>query len=287
MSFVPEEISIIVSSDPSQGALNRSQDGSAFEINLDGEGIQIPRDAINVNVSVQESTIWWSIPNIITGENDKIFVYGDDDSQVPTASLFTVTIPQGLYDLSGLNQALQSELESQGARTVDNNGAPLPLISLTADDATQKVRIRFNYTNVYVDFNQSQTFRDILGYSALQYGPYNNAPLFVLAPDTAQFNQINYFLIHSDIVSKGIRFNNKYNQTISQVLIDVAPGSQIVSTPFNPAHSNAQELAGSTRNSMRFWLTDDKQRSLNTNNEYWTARILIHYLRPMIIDKSK
>ena len=88
-------------------------------------------------------------------------------------------------------------------------------------------------------------------------------------------------------MNKGIRFNNSYNQTVAQVLIDVAPGSQIVSTPFNPAKCNAQELAGSKRTNLRFWLTDDKQRNVNTNGEYFTARIVIHYMRPMIIGRGQ
>ena len=286
MSFIPEEISLIVSSDPQAGAINVSQDGSQFEIQLDGEGISIPKDAININVSVEESTVWWVIPNIIEGQNDTFYIFGDDDTAVPVPQLFTVVIPQGLYDLSGLNQALQAGLEAEGARTVDAGNNPLPLVSLTADDATQKVRIRFNYPNVYVDFQPNNTCREILGFDPLQYGPYPAAPLSILAPNTAAFNQVNYFLIHSDLVNKGIRFNNAYNQTIAQVLINVAPGSQIVSTPFNPARCNGQELAGSKRTNLRFWLTDDKQRQVNTNGEFFTARIVIHYMMPMVIAKG-
>jgi len=285
MSFIPEEISLIVSSDPDAGAINRSQDGSQFEIQLDGEGIQIPKDAINVNVSVEESTVWWVVPNIITGQNDKMYIFGDND--VGGTQLFIITIPQGLYDLSGLNQAILAELEAAGARTLDGGGNPLSLINLAADDATQKVRLRFNYTNVYVDFQPNDTPREILGFDAEQYGPYLGAPLSILAPNTAAFNQVNYFLIHSDLVNKGIRFNNTYNQTIAQVLINVAPGSQIVSTPFNPARCNGQELSGSKRTNLRFWLTDDKQRPVNTNGEYFTARIVIHYQKPMIIARGQ
>ena len=289
--FIQEEISLIVSSDPSAGATNISPDGSRFEIQLDGEGISIPKDALNVNVSVEESTVWWVVPNIITGQNDKFYVFGDDDHTDadgvpdPIPQLFTVTIPQGLYDLSGLNNALQAELEAQGARTVDALNNPLPLISLSADDSTQKVRIRFNYPNAYIEFTPPDTCREILGFDAGKYGPFANAPLSILAPNTAAFNQVNYFLIHSDLVNQGIRFNNRYNQTVAQVLINVAPGSQIVSTPFNPARCNGQELAGSKRTNLRFWITDDKQRAVNTNGEYWSCRLVIHYTRPMIIAK--
>ena len=177
-----------------------------------------------------------------------------------------------------MNLSISSELEAQGARTLDANGDTLPLVILTEDLSTSKTRLRFNYSNVYVDFTQPNTFREILGFNSQIYGPFAGAPLSILSDNTAAFNQINYFLIHSDMVKDGIRFNNVYNQTISQVLIDVPPGSQIVSKPFNPAKVDASNLENNSLSSARFWLTDDKQRPLNVEeNDYWSARIVIRY----------
>jgi hypothetical protein len=282
--MVPEEISLLVSSDPTQGAVNVNKDGNAFEIQLD-QAIEVPKEALNVNVTVEEATVWWVVPNIITGENDTFYIFGD--LQAGGQQLFIVQIEQGLYDLTGLNNSLQSGLEAQGARTTDVGSNPLPLVSLAPDDATQKVLLRFNYPNVYVDFQPNNTPAEILGFNQEQYGPYPTAPLNIPAPNVAAFNQVNYFLIGSDLVQKGIRFNNRYNQVITQVLINVAPGSQIVSTPFNPAKSNAQELAGAKRTNIRFRLTDDKLRPVNTNGEYWTARVVIRYFRPVVITNSQ
>lgn len=368
--LLPQEISMVVSSDPNAGASNKSADGSYFEIQLD-EGLEIPKEALNVNVKVEEASIWWVVPNIITGTNDRLYISGqsapvDTDyatlgfdalntfsltlgvvdilvagganlptgafiigdtinietgaltnssftitginidnvaqmnynvvpadvsqavgnwtfsrTRVGTATNYVVVIPQGLYDLSGLNQAVQRDLENQGAK-ID----PSPLITFTPDDATQKVQLRVNYDDVAVDFTQTDTPRIILGFNSIVYGTYPTAPIEILAPNIAQFNQVNYFLIHSDLVNKGIRFNNRYNQTISQVLIDVAPGSQIIHKPFNPSKTNAQELAGAKRTNLRFYLTDDQQRQVNTNGEFWTARIVIEYLIPYVIGKG-
>ena len=359
--IVPEEISMIVSSDPKQGAINKSPDGSYFEIGLQ-DGLMLPPDALNINISVEEATVWWTVPNIITEENDKMYFtapgtsskselgfpastwfdvleptpgnyelriehltgqmpivfqvgytfkpltgpntnqvftitnvisatdliqrftitgtilstetlnYGDFEGTNPNAS-FNITIPQGLYDLTGLNSSIARELEIQGAPA---------FITLNPDEATQKVEMRFNFAGVSVDFTQPNTFKDILGFDSDIYGPFTQ-PTPILAPNTAAFNTVNYFLVHSDLTNKGIRFNNSYNQTIGQVLIDVPPGSQITSQPRNPAKINAPELAGATRTTLRFWLTDDANRRVNTNNEYWSARIVIHYLRPFVI----
>ena len=279
--LIPEEISFLVSSDPSQGASNRSGDGSEFEIQLD-DALFIPHDAVSVNVCCEEATVWWVIPNIIIGSNNRFYVFGDSALGVPT--LYTVVIAQGLYDLNALNQSLLSGLEALGAKTLDGTTYK-PLISLSPDNATQRVIIRFNYSNVYVDFTQADTPREILGFNSAVYGPFVIVPQNLLAPNIAAFNTVNYFLIASDLVQKGIRFNNRYNQIISQVLINAAPGSQIVNTPFNPARVRAQELAGARRTNLRFRLSDDKLRPVNTNGEYWSARIVIRYFRPFTIIK--
>ena len=284
--LVPHESSILVSSDPNQGAINRSADGSSFEIQLD-EKLSVPKDAMNVTLAVEESTVWWTVPNILTGQNDLMYIFGDDQTlPVPVPQLYVIAIPQGLYDLTALNNSIQSQLEIAGARVLDAGGNPLSLISLSADNATQKVNIRFNYPNVTVDFTQPLTTRIILGFDSLVYGPYVGAPLNVLAPNVAAFNQVNYFLIASDLVQKGIRFNNRYNQVIGQVLINVAPGSQIVSRPFNPARISADDLAGAQRTNLRFNLTDDSFRAVNTAGESWTARIVIRYLMPMVARRA-
>lgn len=371
--MVPQEITMIVSSDPNNGAVNRSADGSYFEVQLQ-DGLSLPAEALNPTLCVEEATVWWTVPNIITGQNDKmyitgtpatetvvsrtdlgfsptatysmsviepsfstleinnlsggmpigVFVLGDifrPDSGVSNGFLYTiitintdtattksyvvegllegnipantgefsrvrdggvvnyvVAIPQGLYDLNGINQAILRELENQGAK-IDPN----PLLSFSPDEPTQRVEMRINYPNVVVDFTQPDTPRNILGFNSAIYGAYPTAPISILAPNTAAFNTVNYFLIHSDLTNKGIRFNNDYNQTIAQVLIDVSPGSQIVSRPFNPARIPVTELVSARRNNIRMWLTDDNDNRVNTNNEYWTARIVIRYLKPYII----
>jgi hypothetical protein len=147
MSYIPEAISFIITSDEKQGAVNKSIGGDYFEIQLD-DGIKIPKEAINVNLTCQESTVWWIIPNLIKGVNSTLYVYGDSNDSIPVPQLYEVEIVTGLYDLDGLQQALLSGLEGLGARTKGDNGKYLPLVNLIADDATQRVVIRLNYPNV-------------------------------------------------------------------------------------------------------------------------------------------
>ena len=271
--WIEQEINMLVTSDPNQGAINRSADGSTFTVQLD-EALAIPKEARNVSATVMQSTVWWVVPNIIQGENDMFYITAPNTADVLTNYTFPIT--QGLYDLTALNTAVQRELQNQGAKI-----NPDPVISFSPDNATQRVQMTFNYPNMSVDFSQPQTPRDILGFDPLVYQNNAVAPLTFLAPNVAGFNTVNYFLIHSDLTYRGIRFNNNYNQTIAQVLIDVPPGSQIVSAPYNPAKVNCQELAGTKRTKLRFWLTDDQDRTVNTNGEYWTARIAIRFMMPL------
>lgn len=361
--MIPEDFTMIVSSDPLGGARNVSADGSSFEVQLD-QAFELPKDAINAQLSVQEATVWWTVPNILTGINDKMYIYGpgaeltvgradlgfdpvdrfeisgdflyitntigvdppmpvgvfivgdrfkvlsgnlggssytivsiiadgtasktyiivpNTDSQADgpndfarvrdgVAGLFNIVIPQGLYDLAGLNGVVTRLLADAGAQS-----DPDSLVIFTNDEATQKVLTRFTYPSVYIDFSLPETPREILGYNSAVYGPYALAPIDVLAPNVAAFNQVNYFLIHTDLVTNGLRFNNAYNQTVAQVNIDVEPGSQIVYKPYNPPECDAQPLVGGKRTNIRFYLTDNRQRAVNTNNESWTARIRIKY----------
>lgn len=266
-----EEIPIIVSSDFKNGAFNISPDGSSFEVLLE-EPINIPANARNVTLSTVSSNIWWTIPNVITGQNDKLYISGPDTLDVVQS--YVITIPQGLYDSVGLNSSIKLQLETAGAKI-----SPSHLITLSADVYSQKTLIRFNYNTVSIDFTQNDTFRDIIGFNSSVLGPYAS-PITVFADNVASYNQVNYFLIHSDLTNKGIRFNRSYNQIISQVLIDVSPGSQIVNTPFNPSKINVNELIGTSRSRIRMWLTDDENRPVNTNSEVWGVHMVIKYRIP-------
>ena len=177
-----------------------------------------------------------------------------------------------MYSLPQLNSTIQDLLENAGAKQTPN-----PILTISEDTATSKVILRFNYTDTEVDFTGADNFREMLGYDALNYGPYAVAPHNLLAPNIAKFNTVNYFLIHSDIVSNGLLFNSTYNNTIAKVPIDVPTGSQIVYTPFNPPKIQDTSLVGSHRTNLRFWLTDDKNRSVNTNSENWGLRLSIEF----------
>ncbi len=265
-AYLEYRLPFIFSSSPEAGALNISPKGSSFEVLLDNP-IVIPRQAKNCYITVQNATAWWNIYNIEEGVNDQISVTYFDGLISVTVVL---TIDAGLYDLDHLSAEIQRELNA--------NGLPSDLFQLIPDQASQKTVIQFNTAGVQVDLSIPRNFSTILGFDErLVPALLTTGVQFEKSDNIANFNTVDYLLIHSDLVSRGIQINGIYNNTIAQLLIDVAPGSQIVSKDFNIPQIPANELIGEKRRNLRFWLTDQDNNLVDTNGELFSVRLIIHY----------
>jgi len=275
MSFVVKKIPMIISSSAASGAMNKTADGHRFEVRFE-DGVNIPKDSHNCSVTVDSATVWWSVPNIVTGVNDKLYITGPAVNG--TLTNYDLTIPQGLYDLPQLNETIQILLANAGSKV-----APDPLVTFSGDESTGKIQMEIPYTNVSVDFTVANNCRVILGFDSAVYGPYASAPITVISPNIAYLNPLEYFLIHSDLTAKGIRVNNKYGQVISQVLIDKPPGSQIISEPRHPPAVACGSLIGERRTHASFWLTDELGEPVNTGGLDWSVRLTLRYEVPHII----
>lgn len=267
----------IFSSDPNQGASNVSVTGDRFSVFFD-RPIIVPEHAINVHIVVQEASIWNVVPNIIEGENNILYITHFDGV---VSTPYVVNIPTGLYGLHDLDSAINRELV--------NLGAPTNLITLAGDSSTQKTVIQINVLpleTISIDFTPSDTFRDILGFNS-QVIPPTSGPINIFSDNTANFNNIEYFLVSSSLISKGISLNNNYNSVIAQILIDKPSGQQIISTPFNPPEIPANELIGTRHNKIDFWVTDQASNPINLLNEIFSIRLIITYTIPHWARKEK
>lgn len=276
IKLVPVEIPLVVSSNPNLGSFNLSTTPNsfdAFRVDLD-QPIAIPKNAKNCMLQVLSSQIWNNEPNVISGVNDALRVTGPDTLDVTT--VFDIVIPQGSYSVSELNQRIQIELSNAGAKT-----SPDPLISLTPDEATQKIDLRIFYTGAIVDFTVPNSCWEILGFNNTDVLTATFDGESFLAPNEAKFNVINYYLISSNLVSQGLRFNNTYRQIINQTNIDVRPNSLIVSQPFNPSKIECPELVGQVRSNFDIRLLKDDFSAANTRGEYFSVRMAITYLDPI------
>lgn len=260
----------LVSSDTSIGAKNISPGGDRFDLFFE-RPIIIPKNAVNCYIVVESATVWWVVPNILTGINDT-FLISHFDGVLTVA--YTVILPQGIYSLTDLDDAINRDLVNQGA--------PNSIITITGDNATQKSIIQINVLapeTILIDFTPTNTFRDILGFNS-QIIPATSGITSIFSDNIANFNTIDYFLLHTDLVSRGLRINSDYNSTIAQVLINVQPGSQIISEPFNPPKIPSNELIGSRHSKATFWITDQSNQAINTNSEFFSMRFVIYYSLP-------
>lgn len=257
-------INFLVSSDPENGAIQISADGSQFTVQLENV-FEIPPQAREASLEVMNATVWWNVPNISAalGNNKFYFEYATNP--------YVVTIPDGLYSVVDLNSTLNRE--------VGNATGVFDMFTLTGDGPTQKILLFINYTTVQIDFTPIDTFRDLLGFnSQLIPDPNPTTGLFnVLGDNVAAFNSIEYFLLHSDLVRRGLQINHVYDNVIARVPINTTPGSQIIYEPYNPDQLDILDEAGQRWHHMRFWLTDNLRRSVDTRGETWSVNIRISY----------
>jgi len=247
-----KEIDIFVSSNTSQGALNVSPDGSQFTVNFSNP---IKVTGTGCMFSIKKSTVWFVTPNIINGVNSKLyFNYAATD--------YIIDLDTGLYDYSGLRNAI--------AVALGNIPLATDLFVLTSDEATQKTGFIFTGT-VIIDFTQTDTFRDVLGWNSVTVSGIAGQTKY--ANNIANFNTIDSFQVHSDIVSGGLSNNGFYSNIVHIINIPLGTnvGSQIVDTPFNPTKIDCSTLDNKTLTAVKFWITDQNNVSINTRGEIWSA----------------
>lgn len=277
MSFVEYTQSYIFSSDEANGAKNKSEEGASFEVQL-SQPITIPKDAVNCTLECTQADIWYTTPNISERlNNNKLYVQVTAGPYDP-AVWKVLTIPTGLWSVSALNAQISVLLQNEGL-------AP-DLVTITANNATQKTVITVSAVDVYIDFTQNDTFRDLLGFNSQILGASTTVGEYYTSDNTASFNSLNSYLVHSDLVAGGIPVNDTGANIIAQVPITSKPGFQIVYQPFNPSRTGLQELIGLPRNSFRVWLTDQNNNYIDTNNENYSIVIVIRFMMPLVRDET-
>ncbi len=272
-TYIEYRLPLLFSSDPRTGAENVSADGGSFSVTLETP-ISIPRMAHNCYITCEEATAWWTIYNIEEEINDQIEVTYDDGGGGGAVTV-TLTMEAGLYDLNGLSAEIGRELNAAGF--------PSDLFILVPDTAAQKSVIQFNYALTRLDMTIARNFSEILGFEA-RLSPLSGPTTGVQYDKGdfhANFNTIDYLTITSDLVSRGLSTNGTYYGVIAQILIDSPPGSQILSVPFNPPAIPSPELIGETRKRITFRLTDNVNRQVNTQGEFFSCRLVIHYSMPV------
>ncbi len=258
---------MIISSNTANGAVSKSAKGDRFSIIL-SDDFAIPDGVFNCEVSVPQAKVWFATPNVLndgkTNINSVIIIYQGDVQQI--------YVPQGIYSIDGINEAIETKLENQGL--------PDRLITISGNEATNRVEVEFNYVGTTLFIEDGDLFNTILGFDPIDFTS-TIVQQTISGQSPASLNHINSYRIHTNLVQNGLRANKNYNQTVAVVPIDVAPNSQITYEPIHPLICSADELIGTTRTKMDFWITDEENNEIEMGGEDWEFVLQVSYLVPL------
>jgi hypothetical protein len=257
VEFINKEISLVFDSGSSGvQILGPDPNNKAeFSVSFD-EPLTLPAHGIDCTLSTDEVIVTNNNPNI-TEPSD--FTYNG----------ITYTIPIGLWSVSELEDEMNFLI------------APLPVpivedthVTLTGVQALGKVRI---YNELGLDFpgGSSNQLVTLLGLAVGQL-PIP-AGTTILGDNIARFDVQDSYVVATDLVSNGIRFNNDYAQVISVVHITTGAGGLIVFTPVQPAIIPTPELLGITKSRIEMRLLNNDLSPVDTRQTDWSVRVRIKW----------
>lgn len=262
-TFIPYEQSYLFSSDVANGALNVTEAGSRFSVQLD-RPIAIAKRAANVTAEMSQASVWYTSPNVSASKGNNVFYF----IVAATPELFI--IPDGLYSISALNQLISREFVKLGYAADQ--------ILISADDATQTIVLTYPYVDTQVDFTPTNSPFTLLGFDN-RLSPL--APSTAGQPDSgdrvAAFNTLNSYLVHTSLIMEGIPVNNQGASIIGRIPIDAKVGRQINYAPDNPTKVAANELIGKSVNYFDLWITSQDNEPLDMFFENWSVLIVLKY----------
>ena len=254
----------------SQYGHSLSNDGSTFAINLQPP-LVLPKDAEPM-IEVVEATCWHVAENIKAGVNN---VFKASFANISGNAVQTMTFPPGIYNLTSLNLRLSHflidlGLDSQTLRFVGVQATSSLLLHATPDVASGNITVPFA--------DATMSMRSFLGFE-------NNASVTftqessATANSTAKFDAIQYYVLECNgfNVSGSYKEDGNSNSTAIAVIVpDVQPSQQILYRPNHPLKLHAN-IAGGTVSRLEFRLCDHLHQPVNTNGEYYSARIRLTY----------
>ncbi len=259
-------VSFLISSNPTQGAQPIGVLGNEFKIDMSTFPIRIPKNALSNQISVVNASIPYVSPNItaVTSPINNKFYF-----QYLTIN-HVISIPTGLYGLADLAAQISQQLVSLLL--------PSNLFTFVGNSASQTVSIVFNYTTLQIDFTPTDTFRFLFGFDSGVYPaiPTVLATESVTAQNTANFDQLQTFLISTNLVSYGLPINGTQSSGIIGVIpitSDYTPGSRIAYDPQQPNLVEASDMTGQNRTTATFKLTDQEGRNIDLLGQYWSCVI--------------
>jgi hypothetical protein len=299
------EINITASSDTRVGAENVSADGSAFDMTL-SNAIRIPLRARNTRLSVSKAAVWFSTPNVTTGNNDTIVIldrrarlntdtvelFGDGRFQPPAfAQEYPVVTPsrpepeselwiryeirllQGLYSSGNIDSFVKNQVVSQSG--VNDN-----LIDISGNSSFDRVEIKTRRDHISIDLTGPRSIAPLLGFEPRILTGANGGTLFI-ADRRVDLSPTEFYLIQCSLVDDGMRIANRQSQIISKIPINVGVGQLVSYEPRRPPMLPCEGMRTQPIRNIRFTLLKSDLTPADTNGNSWSVDIKIQYSLPI------
>lgn len=260
------ELPFFLSSDTSESPnIIKSTDGSTFTVFLQ-PSVAVPPNAKNIKVFTPETKFWYTFKNIsVAKANNKLYITNDAGN--PTK--YTLTIDDGLYSLSELENALDYQIVLAGL--------PTGTLQLSADNATGKVI--FTLASGYQIYFGTNSCYVLLGCTNLQKipsGGLTGALYSEKAPSVATFSNLTSVLFHCSLVSNSI-LNGRGSDVIASVAPNTTVGSLQIDRPYNVIKVPCPNLQNITINQITVSITDQLGNLLDTNSETFQITVVLEY----------
>jgi hypothetical protein len=178
-------------------------------------------------------------------------------------------IQDGLYDIDSLGLAVD--------RALTNKQLTSGLIRFSGDFASQRVIAEFTTAGQQIDFSVPNACNVVLGFEPILYPTLpTSGNQFIVAPNIANLNVLEYFILHTDLVGMGIPINGIFRNVIGKVLLTSDPGYLINYQPYNPIQVPIDNQIGSSISQVVCWITDHKNAPVQMNDN-WSMDLIIRF----------
>lgn len=311
MGIIEIEKTFFFSSSEANGARNIRNNGSSFEVTLDTP-VSVPPGALDTTIECRSANIWFVMPNISENyKNNRLYFKYDpsilttqgavfNDANVSSVVVIDETpigpdigdivslnfgwdyleLPDGLYSVSDLNASLRRLISKKYIPNTTTRYSANS-ITISANSSTQKIIIEMTPGFMLGTLPLTNNIVHTLGITTLDTDPlgvqFLHAYDYWEADSTAQLTPINSFLLHSDLIEKGLAVNNGVANILTEIQLSAPPGSFMTYRPYLPYKLDANHLKYCSRDTLRFYLTDDKNRPIDMFGEAYSFSVVIKY----------
>lgn len=188
-----------------------------------------------------------SIPNIDESNNVIRYEYGNE--------IHDIYIPTGAYELSQINDVIQSKLINPD------------IFELIANNNTLKCIIRINDSDVKVHFDHESSLKDMLGFRSIVLqglGEHEGSSIVKIL-------KVNSIFVNCDIIT-GSYVNASQKPVLYNFFPNVPPGYKVIETPGTPIYL---PISQNYIESLRVWLTDQDRNLINLRGETLNIWLII------------